>query len=318
LMNTVILDCDTGEDDALAILVALANKMPMHYIVTSFGNTSIRNTTRNTARILSLAGAEQVLVIQGSAHAMMEHPLEKEGASAKDFVGKNGICNTYLPPSKYNNAVRLPDEGFVVKLSEIIRREATVDYIITGPCTNFAKVCHYLGESVREYVENLYIMGGAIYQDGNTGPVNPKTGNSFAEFNFYCDPYAVNKILQSGLNVHLVTWDVTSTLTIPYLQVQAFRSGTKIGEFSIRLMKNFFKYYGLGHDRNFELNDPLTVLAYLGYGHYKQEKIRVITDGEQFGRSVSDSNGYAINYFFLDDHEKEITIKKILSDLTIS
>src|SRR5437660_6901316 len=87
-MNNLILDCDTGEDDALAILLAIVNKLPMHHVVTSYGNTSIQNSTRNSARLLSLAGAEHVVVIQGSAHALRDHPIEKGGVSAKDFVGR--------------------------------------------------------------------------------------------------------------------------------------------------------------------------------------------------------------------------------------
>jgi inosine-uridine nucleoside N-ribohydrolase len=122
--------------------------------------------------------------------------------------------------------------------------------------------------------------------------------------------------LQSGLEIHLVTWDITSTLTIPYEQIRNLRSSTDIGKFTIRLMKNFFKYYGLGHNRNFELNDPLTVLAYLGYGKFRQVRISVILDSEQFGRSIADSKGYTVQYFFLDD-DKQVVIDKILMDLEV-
>ncbi len=316
-MNNLILDCDTGEDDALAILLVVVNKLPVRHIVTSYGNTSIANSTRNTARLLSLAEAKDVVVIQGSAHALREHPIEKGGVSAGDFVGKNGICNVRLPPAKYQNIVSFPDNDFADRLAEIIKDASPLDYIITGPCTNFARVCQHLGQSIQEYVKNVYIMGGAVYQDGNSGPLHPTTGKPFAEFNFYCDPYAVEMVLQSGLEIHLVTWDITSTLTIPYEYIQAFRSSTDIGKFTIRLMKNFFKYYGLGHNRNFELNDPLTVLAYLGYGKFRQEKISIILDSEQFGRSVADSKGYAVQYFSLDDDEKQVVIDKILMDLEV-
>src|SRR5712692_5007298 len=178
-MNSLILDCDTGEDDALAILLAIVNKLPLRYIITSYGNTSIANSTRNTARLLSLAGAKDVVVIQGSAHALREHPIERGGVSAGDFVGKNGICNVRLPPAKYQNIVSFPDNDIADRLAEIIKGTSPLEYIISVPSTNFARFCQHLCQSIEEYVKNVCIMGGALYQDGNSGPLHPTTGKPF-------------------------------------------------------------------------------------------------------------------------------------------
>src|SRR5207245_10259677 len=108
-----------------------------------------------------------------------------------DFVGKNGICNVRLPVSKYDNIIRFADKEFAAELSAIIKKESPLDYIVTGPCTNLARVCQHLGASTRASIRNVYIMGGAIYQDGNTGPLNPRTDKPLDEFNFYCDPSAL-------------------------------------------------------------------------------------------------------------------------------
>lgn len=312
--NKIILDCDTGEDDALAILVALANKLTLSYIVTSYGNTSVKNSTLNTSRILSLANAYSVKVIKGSKKPLVKHPIEREGYSAGSFVGENGLCNVKLPVSKYKNIINLQKNDFVDVLIKIINKEGPFDYIITGPCTNFAKVCNLLGPEIKKYINQVYIMGGAMYSGGNSGPLDPKTLQHYAEFNFYCDPYSANIILKSGLKINLITWDVTSKLTLSYNQISKFNSKTKTGQFAIKLMKSFFKHYGLSNDRNFELNDPLTIIAYLGLGSFIKKKITLSTEGLQAGRVVINEKGYPIQYFQVNG---TIAISKILKDLGI-
>lgn len=314
-INKIILDCDTGEDDALAILVALANKLPLSYIVTSYGNTSVRNSTINTSRILSIANAQSVKVIKGSEKPWVKHPIEQEGYSAGDFVGENGLCNVKLPVSEYKNIINLQKNDFVEVLAKAIKEQGPFDYIITGPCTNFAKVCNLLGSDIKKYINQVYIMGGAIYAGGNSGPFDPKTLQHYAEFNFYCDPYSANLVLKSGLKINLITWDVTSKLTLSYNQISKLNSKMKTGQFAINLMKSFFKYYGLSNDRNFELNDPLTIIAYLGLGSFIKKKITLLTEGLQAGRAVINEKGYPIQYFQVNNGT--VVISKILKDLGI-
>lgn len=316
--KNLILDCDTGEDDALAILVALQNKLPLHYVVTSHGNSTVENTTRNTSRLLSYVGNHEVRVLKGSSRSLEAHLHKPEGESAGDFVGKNGLCNVKLPEAKIPNVTSPDEKEFPEVLSGLIKNESPVDYIITGPSTNFAKACLYLGPSIKDYVKNVYVMGGAIYEFGNSGPIDPQTNKQLAEFNFYCDPNAVNVVLGSGLPVHLVTWDITSNLTVPYGRISEFHGNTPISGFSITLMKNFFKYYGLANDRNFELNDPITVMAKMGYGSYREMRIDVITGSTGYGRSILDPNGKDIRYFYLDESERGAIIEAVLRTLDIT
>lgn len=316
-MNNVILDCDTGEDDAIAILVALANNIPISHIVTSFGNTTIANSTRNTSRLLSYVGATGINVVVGSSKPLMTHEYNAH-VTAGVFVGKNGLCNTKLPASKIANVITPGEEKFAPLLCSLIQEQAPVDYIITGPCTNFAKICTTFGAKVSEYIERVFIMGGALYSAGNSGPTDPATGYASAEFNAYCDPHAFNIVLGSGLPLYVVSWDVTSTVTIPYDRVNRFTSQTRQGIFAKTLMHNFLTFYGLNHGRNFELNDPLTVLAYVGFGHWKEEKISVVTHGIRYGKTVLYPQGYPIYYFYLKIGEKDKVIGKILSDLDLS
>lgn len=316
--RNLILDCDTGEDDALAMLVALQYKLPFHYLVTSYGNSTVENATRNTSRLLSYVGNHTTKVIRGSSRSLEPHIHKPEGESAGDFVGKNGLCNVELPEAKIPNIISPDESEFPKLLSDLIKNESPLDYIITGPSTNFAKACLHLGSSIKDYVKDVYVMGGAIHKSGNSGSINPQTGKEFAEFNFYCDPNAVDIVLDSGLPIHLVTWDITSTLTVPYDRISEFHGDTPVSEFSITLMKSFFKYYGLANDRNFELNDPITVMAKMGYGSYREERIRIITDGVEYGRSVLDPQGKDINYFYLNNSERNRIVDTVLRTLDIT
>jgi len=315
-MRNIILDCDTGEDDALAILYALAKSIPLKYIVTSYGNTSIDNSTKNSSDILFLARNNKVKVIKGSSNPLFKHPIEHE-VTAGDFVGKNGICNTKLSKCKYNNIIITGDENLSKCLLNVIKKESPIDYIITGPCTNFAKLFNYAGPSLKKYVKNLYIMGGALYSAGNSGPIDPKTKKQLAEFNFYCDPEAVGIVLKSNIPIKLVTWDITHKATLSYNTISSLRSHTKVGKFVLRLMKNFFKYYGLNHNRNFEFNDPLTIAAYLGVGKYINKKISINKIKKGYGKVSLSKTGSNIDYFTLKKSGINLIIEDILESLTL-
>lgn len=311
-----ILDCDTGEDDALAVLVSLQRDLQLAGVVTSYGNTSIEHATRNTSRLLSLGDRGDILVLRGSSQPLPGH-LFPDKVTAGDFVGKNGICNTELPESKFDNVEAPEEEVFPQRLLEIMKQHGSLDYVITGPCTNFARVLDADGDNVRKHVKNVYIMGGAIHTDGNTGPKNPNTGKPYAEFNFFCDPKAAQKVLESGIPTHLVSWDLTSTITVPYDEIKQFESDTAVGQFTIALMTNFFEYYGLAHDRKFELNDPVTLYARDGIGTATQKTITVLTDPDQYGRSVEDPSGSPIHYHQMNAEEIGHVVGDILTNLDI-
>lgn len=318
--RNIILDCDTGEDDALAILVALQNRLPLNYIITSYGNTSIFHSTDNTSKILSYTDNLGVKVVKGSSKSLETHLLNPAGETASELIGENGLCGLELPLSKIKNIIEPDEKEFPEFLSDLIKSQVPTDYIITGPSTNFAKACDFLKSSIKDYVRNVYIMGGAIHTPGNTGPINSETGMQNAEFNFYCDPNAINIVLSSGLPIHLVTWDITSNLTVPLSQVEGLTAKNSVGEFTISLIKHFFGSHKNDPQftRSFELNDPITVMAKLGYGRFKEERIKVITNKNDYGRSVWESNGYPVKYFYLEENEKPEIIEAVLRTLDLA
>lgn len=312
----LILDCDTGEDDAIAIVLAIMSGLPLKYIVTCHGNTTLNNATRNSSRIASLLEARNIKVIKGSLLPYRKHKFEAEGFTAgTDFLGKNGICDIELPPSKYDNVVSFGNnDEYIPQLAKILRKEGKVDYIVTGPCTNFAKLCEYMGKEIKRHIDSLYIMGGAIYAKGTRAPGVKNTSHeegehvseTWAEFNFYCDPEAVKKVLSMNFNPTLVTWDVCKNFELPIAYINSLSGNKRGNQFIVDLMQAFMKLYGIKNKTKFELCDPLTIMAYMGYGQKKVDKININTGNKYYAKSFHDDNGYKIQYFY-PKSEEDIT-----------
>ena len=315
-VRPLIIDCDTGEDDALALLLAAREHLPLRTVVSSFGNASIERTTRNTADVLGYGGMTGVPVLQGSARPLQPHLHQDPDIDAVEFVGENGLCNMVLTRSAQVKILR-PRQRFADRLLEVLAAGDPVDYVITGPCTNLARALIHDHAAVQRSVARIFVMGGAVSCPGNTGPTNPKTAAPWAEFNFYCDPYAADVVLSAGIPVYLVSWDTTSRMTISYERFRRLRARDATGEFTIRLMTCFFRSFGLSLGRSFELNDPITVLAAMGEGAYTERRIRVITDGLQFGRTVPDPGGASVLLMDLSAKEREVLLERALGALGI-
>ncbi|MBI5452399.1 nucleoside hydrolase [Candidatus Gottesmanbacteria bacterium] len=317
----LLLDCDTGEDDAIAIVLAIMSGLPLKYIITCHGNTTLGNATRNSSRIVSLLDASKIKIIKGANGPTKPHLWEPPGFTAgTDFLGYNGLCNVKLPPSKYKNVIDSGQEKYIKELAKLIKKEERVDYIITGPCTNFAKLCNYMGKDIKKHINSLYIMGGAIYVKGARGAgvknTSHKKGNkapdTWAEFNFYCDPYAIKKVLQFDLHPVVVTWDQCINFELPFTYINKMKASKPGGKFIVRLMHAFMKIYGLKNKTKFELCDPLTVMSYMGYGHLKNDKINITTAKKYFGKSYHDEKGYSIKYFYV---KSKVEINSIIAEM---
>ncbi len=248
---------------------------------------------------MQYADATKIPVIRGSDKALQPHLHRATNVDASEFVGENGLCNMTLPRGRKVKIFR-PSRSPADAILKQLRMHGPVDYIVTGPCTNLARVLLRAGPEARTLIKRVFVMGGALKTPGNTGPINAKTGAPFAEFNFYCDPYAVDVVLSSGLDVKLVTWDTTSKLTISYERYRRLQPVNRVGTFCKKLMEHFFSSFGLALGRSFELNDPVTVLAAMGEGSFTRKRVAVITDGLQFGRSVISKSGYPVSVMSLD------------------
>jgi len=302
----IIFDCDPGVDDALTLLLGNAFIDSPMLVITCYGCKGIRLTTRNAHRLLHLMGRDDVPVIQGSPRPLMwQHPIEK--LKLPTFFGRNGMNNVRFPESKGVAVIVPHHDVFVEHVAVILRKSSSVDYYLTGPCTNLARICLRYPDLVKEKVNKLVIMGGALGA-GNTGTKDAATGLGVAEFNFYLDPIAVDVVLRQNLSPKIVTWDQAKSFNLKKSKVGTLRSRHQSTTHLIKAMSNFFHLYG--HDtvndeeRKSEpfviLSDPIVLLTepdVHGVGRLIKRRIRIVTEGDHFGQSVEHADGYDVEYF---------------------
>jgi purine nucleosidase len=197
MKRKIIIDTDPGQDDAVALLLALASEeFDILGVMAVAGNVGLDWTGKNARKILELAGRTDI-----PAYAGAEKPLRRALITAEHVHGRTGLDGSNLPEPA--TALR-PGHGadFLV---ETLRGEApgTVTLCTLGPLTNvaiaFAKAPEIAGK-VREIV----MMGGAYFEGGNITPS--------AEFNIYVDPEAADAVLSSGVPITMLPLDVTHSV----------------------------------------------------------------------------------------------------------
>jgi pyrimidine-specific ribonucleoside hydrolase len=180
----VIIDCDTGVDDALALLLAVRHPaLDLRAVTCVAGNTDVDGVVRNTLTVLELAGAPGVPVARGA-----ERPLIEAVRTARHVHGRDGMGDLGLPAP-----ARTPVDVDAVTLlrREILAAPRPVTLIPTAPATNIALLLRTHPEVTRN-IERIVFMGGAV-ATGNATPV--------AEFNVWHDPEATAIMLTAGVPI---------------------------------------------------------------------------------------------------------------------
>ena len=214
----VILDCDPGHDDAIALLLALASpEVELVGVTTTHGNQTLDKTTDNALRVLAFAGRPDVPVACGA-----DRPLTRELQVAAHVHGESGLDGPGLPPRASQ-----PVEQDAV---EFLVEHATPETVLVpvGPLTNVARA---LDRGVRP--ARIVLMGGAI-AEGNMTPA--------AEFNIWADPEAAQLVFHSGLDVTMVGLDVTHRALVTPAWGERLRASGRTGTFVAELV-DFFKRY---------------------------------------------------------------------------
>lgn len=278
----IILDVDTGSDDALAILLAIqSTRFEIQGISTCFGNTSLKQVILNTFKILNLADRLDIPVFRGSLI-----PLRGKGRRGRTS-GKDGLCDVFLP-SPDRKAQQVKAEKFI--LETVLNYQREVIIIATAPLTNIAKVLKQNPE-IKKKVKRIFVMGGAIEVSGNITP--------FAEFNFFNDPEAAKIVLGSGVPLALIPLDVTTKLLVTrdWLLKKYGQYKDPITKFIVNLVNNRYRLAGKDW---FYLHDPLAVGVAINknFVETKKERLRIITEGKEKGRVTKDNQGQEIEWAF--------------------
>ena len=224
MATPIILDCDPGHDDAIALLLALASpELEVLGVTTTYGNQTVEKTTANALRVLELAGRTDAPVARGAAA-----PLSRPLTVAAHVHGDSGLDGPTLPPP----TVAPAGTAAVDWLAETIAHaEAPVTLVPTGPLTNVAR---YLETHGTAGIGRIVLMGGAI-AEGNMTPA--------AEFNVWADPEAAQIVFDASLDVTMIGLDVTHrAVTGPDVQ-RRLREAGSIGVFVAELIDFFTVYH---------------------------------------------------------------------------
>ncbi|MFC8877375.1 nucleoside hydrolase [Streptomyces ardesiacus] len=208
----VIIDCDTGVDDALALLLAVRHpRLDLRAVTCVAGNTDVAGVVRNTLTVLELAGAPDVPVARGA-----ERPLIEGVRTARHVHGADGMGDLGLPAP-----IRAPADVDAVTLlrREILASPRPVTLIPTAPLTNIALLLRTHPE-VTGNIERIVFMGGAV-ATGNATPV--------AEFNVWHDPEAAAILLTAGVPITMYGLDVFERVIVPGTHVRRLRASAEPG-----------------------------------------------------------------------------------------
>jgi pyrimidine-specific ribonucleoside hydrolase len=220
----IILDCDPGHDDAIALLLALASpELELLGVTTTYGNQTLEKTTANALRVLELVDRTEVPVAAGA-----DRPLARELVVAAHVHGESGLDGPVLPEAR---AAPIADDAAAFMAASVHEAREPVTIVATGPLTNVAR---YLAEHGTDGVARIVLMGGAI-AEGNFTPA--------AEFNIWCDPEAAAAVLDSGLDVTMMGLDVTHRALLgPDVEARLSSAGS-VGAFVADLNVYFTRYH---------------------------------------------------------------------------
>lgn len=246
----IIIDTDPGQDDAVAILLALASPEDVEVlgITAVAGNVPLALTQKNARIICELAGRPQTPVFAGC-----DRPLKRKLVTAEHVHGKTGLDG----PQLADPVMPLQDRHAVDFLIETLRREPahSVTLCPLGPLTNIATAFLKAPDIVGR-VRQIVLMGGAYFEVGNITPA--------AEFNIYVDPEAAEIVFKSGVPLVVMPLDVTHKALTNRKRVEAFRDlGTEPGRM-VAEWTDFFERFDMAKygSEGAPLHDPC-VIAYL-------------------------------------------------------
>ena len=217
----IIIDCDPGHDDAIAILLALASpELELRAISTVAGNQTLDKTTRNALKVLELAGRTDIPVCAGA-----DRPLRRELQTAPHVHGETGLDGAELPEPTTPTV----DQDVADFLAE--RIEPGIVLVPVGPLTN---VAHLLQRRPEARPDRIVWMGGSIAK-GNVTPA--------AEFNAYVDPEAAARVVASGIDLTMIGLDITHKALFTQEHAEQLRGTGKIGTFVAELADFFLRFH---------------------------------------------------------------------------
>lgn len=280
----VIIDCDPGIDDSLALMLALSSpELEVIGITVVCGNVPVQKGAQNALKVLKWMNRLDIPVYLGE-----ETPLVREYVDAMDTHGEDGLGQSDYP----DITEAAPKKGAVSFLIETLRQNEHVSVIALGPLTNIATAIRQAPDCM-EHLDEFISMGGSYKSHGNCSPV--------AEYNYWCDPHAASEVFEAfsvhpalkDKRIHMIGLDVTRHIVLTpnileYIQYVNPVMGERIAAITRFYFDFHWKQEGV---IGCVINDPLAVAYFIdrslcsGFESYTT----IETEGICLGQSVVDA-----------------------------
>ena len=250
MIKKIIIDCDPGHDDAVAIMLASANEnIEILGITCVAGNATLDNTKNNALKICSLISNNQIPIFAGA-----EKPLHYSLVTAEHVHGKSGLDTDGQPIhiTEGYNVQQMHAVDFII--STCHQQKEPIYLCPLGPLTNIALALQK-DHSIKSKIKEIVFMGGAAMCLGNITPA--------AEFNIFVDPHAANVVLNSGVKLVMFGLDVTHKVNVNDSIINDIKSNNNKSSLFFADLMNF---YSKTHREVFEINEsPLHDPCVIGY-----------------------------------------------------
>ena len=291
----IIIDTDPGQDDAVAILLALASPEEIEVlgITAVAGNVPLNLTKKNARIVCELAQKTEIKVFAGC-----DTPMKRPLVTAEHVHGKTGLDGPTLPDPQ----MPLQKQHAVDFIIETVRNNeaGTITLCPLGPLTNIATAIEKAPD-IKEKVQEIVLMGGAYFEVGNITPT--------AEFNIYVDPEAAEIVFQSNIKITVLPLDVTHKALVTKDRNDAFRAlNSPVGK-AVAEMTDFFERFDkekYGSD-GAPLHDPCVIAYILSPDLFSGRHINVEVETQSeltLGMTVADwwkVSGRPPNAYFIGD-----------------
>jgi purine nucleosidase len=276
MKKKIILDCDPGIDDSLAIaLCCVSDEIELRGVTVTHGNVPLSQTLDNALALLSFLGRD-IEVYAGATRPLVRSPID-----ASNVHGNNGLGGVRLPPHNRRGNAKGAVE-FII--SEVMANPGEIGLFGIGPLTNIALALR-MEPRLADAVDEIVIMGGAI-GEGNTTPA--------AEFNLYADPHAARIVFESGRLTTMFGLDVTHKALATAKRLAPLKHmGNKVADLVLHFMESYRGFYADVYGwESPAIHDMCTIAWAIDASLFQTRKMRVEVDtneGLNLGRTVGDS-----------------------------
>jgi len=293
-LKPFIVDCDTGRDDALLLWCALSLKLPLAGVIASYGNVAMSDVLDNTARVMALGGREDIPLFAGASRPSRRHAGYENVVAPRQKKSGNGLANVHLPRTNR----KLPEYGGPGPLAENIEaiakdNKGPVDYILIGPATNLAAICNVLGGKTKKVIGTVTMMGGKFQPLWDQIPG--------ADFNILADPYALQSVLEAGLEVRFVPMNATYPVALDLADVQTLTGSSEMAKWAQEIMVAHCRHFA--PEPVFRFHDPAVLMAVLAPEGFVSKTLDINVDekSEEFGRLLASDDGYPVQIYGADE-----------------